>query len=108
MKRGEIWLVAGGVYASKPRPAVILQDDRFDATDSVTACPLTTTVVDAPLLRLPIPADEATGIREASSAMIDKVTTVRRSNVTQRLGSLSAQNLIELERSLLVFLGLVG
>lgn len=108
MRRGEIWLVSGGVYASKPRPAIILQDDRFDATDSVTVCPLTTTIVDAPLLRLPVPADETTGIREASSAMIDTVTTVRRSNVTRRVGALSAKHLIELERRLLVFLGLAG
>lgn len=54
MSRGEIWSVAGGVYASKPRPAVLLQDDRFDATDSVTVCPLTTTDVAAPLLRYPL------------------------------------------------------
>ena len=52
MNRGEIWSVAGGVYASKPRPAVILQDDRFDGTDSVTVCPLTSIDVPAPLLRV--------------------------------------------------------
>jgi mRNA-degrading endonuclease toxin of MazEF toxin-antitoxin module len=32
VKRGEIWTAAGGVYASKPRPSLIIQDDRFDAT----------------------------------------------------------------------------
>jgi mRNA-degrading endonuclease toxin of MazEF toxin-antitoxin module len=47
VKRGEIWLVAGGVYASKPRPTLIVQDDHFE-TDSVTVCPSTTTDVDAP------------------------------------------------------------
>jgi mRNA interferase MazF len=37
MKRGEIWTVSGGkAYAGKPRPAVILQDDSFDGTDSIT------------------------------------------------------------------------
>jgi mRNA interferase MazF len=42
MKRGEIWTVAGGAaYAGKPRPAVIVQDDRFDANDSIVVCPLT-------------------------------------------------------------------
>ena len=40
MKRGEIWTVAGGAaYAGKPRPAVIVQDDRFDANDSIVVCP---------------------------------------------------------------------
>ena len=38
MIRGEIWTVAGGVYASKPRPAVIMQDDLFDSTLSVVVC----------------------------------------------------------------------
>ncbi len=54
VRRGEIWTVAGGVYASKPRPALILQDDRFDGTDSVTVLPLTTTHVEAPLVRIHI------------------------------------------------------
>jgi mRNA interferase MazF len=104
VKRGEIWLVAGGDYASKPRPALIVQDDRFD-TDSVTICPFTTTEVDAPLLRLSVPADKATGIRQPSYAMIDKLTTVRRSNVSERVGELSAAQLTEFERRTLVFLG---
>jgi mRNA interferase MazF len=43
VKRGEIWSVAArGAYTGKPRPAVIVQDDRFDATASVTICALTT------------------------------------------------------------------
>jgi mRNA-degrading endonuclease toxin of MazEF toxin-antitoxin module len=37
MKRGEVWTVSGGKdYAGKPRPAVIMQDDSFDATYSIT------------------------------------------------------------------------
>ncbi len=106
VRRGDIVLVAGGVYASKPRPAVIVQDDLFDATDSVTVCPLTTSDVSAPLLRLPIPADDATGIDSPSFAMIDKVTTVRRSNAGAALGRLDSVQMVELERRLLVFLGL--
>jgi mRNA-degrading endonuclease toxin of MazEF toxin-antitoxin module len=42
MKRGDIWTVAGGKdYAGKPRPVVIVQDDSFDATDSITICAFT-------------------------------------------------------------------
>ena len=54
--------MAGGVYAQKPRPALIVQDDRFDATDSLTICPFTSTEVDAPLLRVPVHADEENGL----------------------------------------------
>lgn len=107
MRRGEIWLVAGGAYASKPRPALIVQDDRF-ATDFVTVCPFTTTEVDAPLLRLPIPADETSGISQPSFLMIDKLTTVRRSNIGARVGTLTTPQVTEFERRALVFLGFAG
>ena len=106
MKRGEIRLVAGGVYASKPRPAVIVQDDHFAALDSVTVCPLTSTVLDAPLLRLAIAADERSGLDTDSSVMVDKITTVRRSSVGARVGELSSDQLVDLERLVLVFLGI--
>jgi len=105
MRRGDIVTVAGGVYANKPRPALIVQDDRFDATDSVTVCPFTTTEVDAPLLRVPVTADEENGLGQDSFLMVDKITTVRRSNAHTVLGSLEATTLIEFERRLLVFLG---
>lgn len=105
-RRGDIVLVAGGVYASKPRPAVIVQDDLFDATDSVTVCPFTTSDVPAPLLRMLVPADAATGIDSPSFAMVDKLTTVRRSNAGEAIGRLDSVQMVELERRLLVFLGL--
>lgn len=106
MIRGELWTVAGGVYASKPRPALVVQDDRFRDTGSVTVLPLTTVGVDAPLLRIPVPADSTTGIRQSSFIMVDKLTTVRRSHVQERIGRISAALLVEVERSLMVFLGL--
>jgi mRNA interferase MazF len=105
MRRGDIVTVAGGVYASKPRPALIVQDDRFDATDSVTVCPFTSTDVDAPLLRVPVTADQGNGLDQDSFLMVDKITTVRRSNALTTLGRLEAATLVEFERRLLVFLG---
>ncbi len=105
MRRGDIVTVAGGVHASKPRPALVVQDDRFDATDSVTVCPFTTTEVDAPLLRVPVLVSESNGLGHDSYLMVDKITTVRRSNARTVLGSLEATTLVEFERRLLVFLG---
>ncbi|MGM0386896.1 MAG: type II toxin-antitoxin system PemK/MazF family toxin [Actinomycetota bacterium] len=106
MRRGEIWTVAGGVYASKPRPAVIVQDDVFDPTESVTVAPLTTTLIDAPLLRLRVTAGGLTGLAQDSDVMVDRLTTVRRSNVQARVGRLSSQQMVEVERLLLTFLGM--
>lgn len=105
MRRGDIVTVTGGVHAHKPRPALIVQDDRFDATDSLTVCPFTRTGVDAPLLRVPVTADEGNGLDHDSFLMVDKITTVRRSNAHAVLGRLDATTLVEVERRLLVFLG---
>lgn len=106
MNRGELWTVAGGVYASKPRPALIVQDDVFDATASVTVAPLTSTLTDAPLLRIRVTPTTLSGLECDSEIMIDKLTTVRRTNVANRLGRLTAEQLTEVERAMMAFLGL--
>lgn len=105
MIRGELWTVAGGVYAARPRPALILQDDAFAATDSVTVLPLTSHLLDAPLLRVRIGAGEMSGLDRDSDVMVDKLTTVRRSNVATRVGRLSTEQLGEVERGVMAFLG---
>lgn len=109
MKRGEIWTAAAGSgYVGKPRPVVIVQDDLFDATASVTVCALTTDPTDAPLIRIPITADDTTGIGEPSRLMVDKITTVPRSKLGERVGCLSDDDMTRLARSLVVFLGLAS
>ncbi len=109
MTRGEIYTAAArGPYTGKPRPVVILQDDRFDATASVTVCPFTTNPVEAPLLRIPIDPSEDNGLGQTSQLMVDKVTTVPRSSLGERLGKLRDEELVALNRSLIVFLGLAS
>lgn len=109
MKRGEIWTAAAGSgYAGKPRPVVIIQDDLFDATDSVTVCAFTTDPTDAPLFRIPIDADDTTGIRQPSRLMVDKITTVPRAKLGEQVGRLSDDDMTRLGRSMAVFLGLAS
>ncbi|ODA90247.1 growth inhibitor PemK [Leifsonia xyli subsp. xyli] len=108
MNHGDIWTVAGGVYTSQPRLALIIQDDRYDATDSVTVLPVTSTVLDAPSLRVPFSASELSGLVRDSQIMIDKLATVRRDDVQDRVGCLTAAQLVGVERVLFVFLGLAG
>ncbi|MDE0657055.1 MAG: type II toxin-antitoxin system PemK/MazF family toxin [Acidimicrobiaceae bacterium] len=109
MKRGEIWTAAAGSgYAGKPRPVVIVQDDRFDATDSVTVCAFTTDPAEAPLIRLLIEPDEHNGLHERCSLMVDKVTTVPRSKIGARVGRLGDQDMVRLGRAVVVFFGLAG
>ena len=109
MRRGEIWTIAGGSgYAGKPRPVVIVQDDRFDATASLTICAFTTDSTDAPLFRLPVVPDERNGLRTSCRLMVDKITTVPKSKIGSRVGRLDDEDLIRLNRAILVFLGLAG
>lgn len=106
MKRGDIWTVSGSGYTGKPCPAVILQDDRFDATASVTICVFTTDKTEAPLFRIPVSPDDENGLQAPSRLMADKLTTVPRSRLCRRTGCLSGADLQRLERAVLVFLGM--
>ncbi len=109
MRRGEIWTVAGGKdYAGKPRPVVIVQDDRFDATPSVTVCAFTTDPTDAPLFRLAVEPNERNGLRQPCRLMVDKITTVSRGKLGKRVGDLDDEDIVRLNRAILVFLGLAG
>lgn len=107
MRRGDIWIVAGGKdYAGKPRPVVVVQDDSFDGTDSITVCAFTTDETEAPLFRLAIEPDQRNGLRATCRLMVDKITTVPKSKVGSRIGQLTDEDLLRLNRAMLVFLGL--
>ena len=109
MRRGDIWTVAGGNdYAGKPRPAVIVQDDNFDQTGSVTLCAFTSDETEAPLFRLPVPPTTDNGLRQPSRLMVDKITTVSRSKLGEWIGRLDDEDIVRLNQAMLVFLGLAG
>ncbi len=109
MKRGEIWTIAGGGdYTGKPRPAVIIQDDNFDATASITICTFTTDPTEAPLFRIPIEPSEKNGLRAKSGIMVDKLTTVSKERLGARVGCLDDEDMVRLNRAVLVFLGMAG
>jgi len=107
MKRGDIWTVSGGAaYTGKPRPAVIVQDDDFDATQSVTICVFTTDPTEAPLFRIPIEPSDRNGLHGPSSIMVDKITTVPKAKLGSKIGRLDDEDILRLNQAILVFLGL--
>lgn len=87
---------------------MIIQDDLFDATASVTVAPITSTLVDASLLRVRLMAGGVSGLSSDSDVMIDKLTTVRRGNIKTKLGRLTSSQLVEVERASMTFLGLAS
>lgn len=108
LKRAEVWTVSGGPdYAGKPRPAVIVQDDLFD-TDSVTICPFTTDPTEAPLFRLRVEPSPDNGLQQICRLMVDKVTTIPRSKLGERVGALAGIDMLRLNRAMIVFFGLAA
>lgn len=111
MTRGEVWTAAGeGApgYSSTPRPVVIIQDDRFDGTETLLVCPFTTFPVDAPLFRPVVEPDPANGLSQRCYLMVDKIAPVRRARLGERLGRLGDADMVRLGRAALVFLGFAG
>lgn len=108
MKRGAVVIVAArGPYTGKPRPAVVVQSDLFNPTHaSVTVCPITSDIVDAPLFRLTLPPGSRTGLKQASQVMIDKIVSVPRGSVTEEIGECDARELEAVDEGLERWLGL--
>ncbi len=108
MKRGAIVVVAArGAYTGKPRPALVVQSDLFNATHaSVTLCPITSDCVDAPLFRLTLPPGSRTGLKGASQVMIDKVVSVPRASIGGEIGECDEDEMAAVERALLRWLGI--
>lgn len=102
MKRGEIWNIAG----SSDHAAIVLQDDRFGAMLTVTVCPLTQSSITSVYARPDIVPSAANGLSKLSRAMVDKVTTVAKSKLEKRIGSIDAAELARIEHAVRAFLGM--
>lgn len=107
-RRGDIWTVGGGPgsYTNKPRPSVVIRSDNFDSKEGVTIIPLTTTNSDSPTRVEILPADTSQ-LTRTSYAMTDKIHTYKRTALGTYCGQLTPEQLVEVERALLLYLGIV-
>jgi len=106
VNRGDVVTVAArGAYSGKPRPALIVPSDLFAHLASVTVSVLTTERVEAPLLRIELEPDTNNGLAQPCQVIIDKLMTVSRSSVGQRVGTLDRDALLRVDRALALFLG---
>ncbi|MDE8348444.1 MAG: type II toxin-antitoxin system PemK/MazF family toxin [Acidocella sp.] len=105
MKRGDLVTVAVSGDYGKPRPALVIQSDAIDGTESVLVCLLTTTLRDAPLHRLPLTAGEKTGLRQASQVMVDKIFAIRRDKCGAVIGRIDQATILALDRLLMFVVG---
>ena len=105
IRRGDVVTVAIPGDFGKPRPALVIQSDRFDTTATVTVLLVSSTLVEAPLIRPTVEPSAANGLLKRSQVMADKAMTVRRDRLGERLGRLEAEALLAVDRSLAVFFG---
>ena len=104
--RGDLVTVALQGDFGKPRPALVIQADWFAAHVSVTVLPVTSALVEAPLLRITVQPSPDNGLQKPSQVMVDKAMTVQRDKLGPAFGRIDADTLVEVERCLAVFLGL--
>jgi mRNA interferase MazF len=98
VKRGDLVAVALSGDYGKPRPALVIQSDAFHQLESVIVAPLTSTISDAPLLRILIEPTEANGLRKPSAVMVDKLVAVARARIGPRIGSVDTATLDSVSR----------
>ena len=106
MKRGDFVTIAMQGDFGKPRPALVVQADPFDALATVTVLPVTSTLIDAPLMRITVEPDAQNGLSKPSQVMADKVVTVKRDKVGPAFGAASQELMLAVSRALTVSLGI--
>lgn len=106
MKRGDFVSIALQGDFGKPRPALVIQADQFQRHATVTVLLLSSSKIDAPLLRVSIDPSAENGLQLPSQIMIDKVMTVKSDKVGPTFGQINANIIVEVERCLAVFFGI--
>jgi len=106
IRRGDVVTVATSGDFGKPRPALVVQSDQFEATATLTTLLLSGTLVDAPLIRLTVHPTPGNGLRKPSQIMVDKAMTVKRDRLGEPFGRVDDETMISVNRSLALFFGL--
>lgn len=107
MRRGDLVTIALQSDLGKPRPALVIQSDLFDAHPSVTILPLTSELRDAPLFRISLQPSEGNGLGKPSQIMVDKPQSVARARIGPIIGRLGDENMMAVNRALAIFLRVV-
>lgn len=105
MRRGDLVTVALQGALGKPRPALVIQSDLFDAHPSATVLPVTSELRDAPLFRISVNPNELNGLSKPSQVMVDKSQSIPREKVGAVIGRLDDETMLAVNRALAVFLG---
>ena len=78
----------------------------LDASATVTVCPLTTSLIGIGRIRIAVPADSRTGLEMPSEIEVDRIVTVRRSRLRQRIGEVPVEAMKAVDAALCRWLDL--
>lgn len=106
MNRGDFVTIAMQGDFGKPRPALVIQSDQFNEHATVTVLLVSSLLVEAPLFRVTVQPGEVNGLQKPSQVMVDKVMTVKRDKLGDVFGTASDDVMLEIGRSLALFLGI--
>ena len=97
MKRGEVWWVEMPPPAGR-RPAVLLsRDSAYRVRAAVTVAPVTRTVRNIPVEVL---LDQSDAMPSRCVVNLDDITTLPKSLITQRITSLSPENIQKIDKAI--------
>ena len=106
MKRGDLVTIALQGDFGKPRPALVVQSNFFDGIPTSAVLPITSSLLNTPILRISVKPDKHNNLRKNSQVMVDKITTLRSSKIGPPFGVADDDLMLEVTKSLMVFLGL--
>jgi mRNA interferase MazF len=109
LKRGNVVTVAaGGGFGGKPWPALIIQDDDLAELETIVVALFTSSLTDAPDVRMRFEPSAENGLLSPSDLMTEILSTVRRDRVGKVIGHLGRDDMARVDRRLVALLGLAG
>jgi mRNA interferase MazF len=106
LKRGDLVVVSAAGDYGKPRPAIIIQSDLLNKSDSVLVALLTSTLADTPLFRLSVEPTLENGLKLPSQIMVDKIIAYPREKCGPVIGSIDRVTLLALNHMLALMVGI--
>jgi len=106
MQRGDLVTVSLQGDYGKPRPALIVQSDLLTDLESVVLCPVTSDLRNA-AFRVTVEPNPANGLRALSQVMVDKLSTLPRTKISEPFGCLDEERMKSIDRALLLVVGVI-
>lgn len=111
-RRGDVFVVSFdptlGAEIQKTRPALVLQNDIANRFSPITIVAAITSRADARLYPTEVPIDAPEGGLERDSVvLLNQLRSIDRQRLVRRLGRLSPETMLHVERALVISLGLI-